>query len=136
MGEYLSTQDLRALLKGGGELTLGCDAVAKLVAGVLGKEQPDLQWLYDCAMERGNSEATFYGDPLRLEFSNAGTCTLGIVCEVMFANTVIPQAVLAKYASGESVWPEDLAGVEPSRVAVTYDEFHDEEGDGGEGDDE
>lgn len=125
--DYITTSDLRALLKGGGELTLGCDAVAKLAAGMLGNEQPDLQWLYECAMEPGNSEATFYGDPLRLKFSSAGTCTIGIVCEVMFANTVIPQAVLAKYANGESVWPEDLAGVEPSKVTITYDEFHDEE---------
>ena len=125
--EYMTTRDLRALLKVQGQLWLGSDAIGKLARGEYGNGQPDLQWLYECAMEPGNSEATFYGDPLRLKFSNAGTCTIGIVCEVVFANTVIPQAVLAKYANGESVWPEDLAGVEPSKVTITYDEFHDEE---------
>lgn len=122
-----TTQELRKLLRHHGELALADEVVEQLAAGTL-EDEPDIQWLYDCATEPGNSEATFYGDPLRLKFSNAGTCTLGIVCEVMFANTIIPQAVLAKYASGESVWPEDLKGVVPSKVVITYDGFHDEEG--------
>ena len=126
MPNGMTTEELRKLLRHHGELVLSDELVGRLANGSV-EDEPDLQWLYDCAMEPGNSEATFYGDPMRLKFSNAGTCTIGIVCEVMFANTVIPQAVLAKYANGESVWPEDLAGVEPSKVTITYDEFHDEE---------
>ena len=128
MSNGMTTEELRKLLRHNGELVLSGELVGRLANGGV-EDEPDLQWLYDCAMEPGNSEATFYGDPLRLKFSNAGTCTIGIVCEVVFANTVIPQAVLAKHANGESVWPEDLADVEPSKVVITYDEFHDEEGD-------
>ena len=121
----VTTQELRKLLRRNGELTLSDEIVEQLANGGV-EDENDLSWLYGCAMEPGNSEATFYGDPLRLKFSNAGTCTLGIVCEVVFANTAIPQAVLAKYANGESVWPEDLNGVVPSKVVITYDEFYDE----------
>ena len=129
MPNGITTKELRKLLRHHGELVLSDELVERLANGGV-EDEPDLQWLYDCAMEPGNSEAAFYGDPLRLKFSNAGTCTIGIVCEVVFANTVIPQAVLAKYANGESVWPEDLDGVVPSKVVITYGEFYDEEGNG------
>ena len=129
MAEYLTTRDMRSLLRPGGKLRLGTEAIGKLVRGELGKEQPGLQWLYDCAMEPGNSEGTFIDDPVRLRFTNAGTCTLGIVCDVLFCNTSLPARVLAKRAEGSSVWPEDMDGVEPSSVEISYDEFHDEEGD-------
>lgn len=125
--EYITTDDLRAVLKVHGQLWLGSDAIGKLARGEYGKEQPDIQWLYDCAMERGNSEAAFDRDPLRLRFTNAGTCTTGIVCEVRFCNTSLPAKVLAKRADGKPVWPEDMDGVEPSSVEISYDEFHDEE---------
>lgn len=127
--EYITTGDLRALLKVQGQLRLGSDAIGKLAWGEYGKEQPDIQWLYDCAMESGNSEGVFDRDPLRLRFTNAGTCTLGVVCVVRFCNTSLPAEVLAKYADGKPVWPEDMYGVEPSSVEISYDEFHDEEED-------
>lgn len=119
----VTTQELRSLLKGQGRLRLGCEALGKLSVGELGKEQPDLQWLYDCAMEKGNSRGTFLGDPYTLHFTNAGTCTLGIVCEVTFGSQSIPQRVLVKAAEGENVYPEDMAGIEPAFVDVYYDEF-------------
>lgn len=127
--EYITTRDLRAVLKVHGQLWLGSEAIGKLARGEYGKEQPDIQWLYDCAMESGNSEGAFDRDPLRLRFTNAGTCTLGVVCVVRFCNTSLPSKVLAKYADGKPVWPEDMDGVEPSSVEISYDEFHDEEGD-------
>ena len=125
--DYITTRDLRAVLKIGGKMRLGAEAVGKLTRGELREEQPDLQWLYDCAMERGNSEGTFVEDPLRLRFTNAGTCTLGIVCDVLFCNTSLPALVLAKRVEGSPVWPEDMDGVEPAFVDITYDEFLDEE---------
>lgn len=125
----ITTQELRKLLRRNGELTLSDEIVEQLANGGIEGEN-DLWWLYSCAMEPGNSRALFYGDPLQLKFSGAGTCSLGIVCDVVFANTVIPQAVLAKYVNGESVWPEDLNGVVPSKVVLTYDEFYDESEDG------
>ena len=128
MPNGITTKELRKLLRHNGKLVLSDELVERLANGGV-EDENDLWWLYGCAMDPGNSEATFYGDPLRLKFSNAGTCTLGVVCEVVFANTVIPQAVLAKYANGESVWPEDLAGVVPSEVVLAYDEFYDESGD-------
>lgn len=131
MAEYLTTRDMRSLLKSGGSLRLGSSVVGKLAKDELLDEQPDLQWLYDCAMEPGNSESTFEfeGDDLvRLRFTNAGTCTLGIVCDVLFRKTSLPDHVLAKLEEGSSVWAEDLNGVEPDFVDITYDEFHDEEG--------
>lgn len=127
MAEYLTTGDMRSLLGTGGKLRLGAEAIGKLTRGEYGKEQPDIQWLYDCAMERGNSEGVFVDDPVRLRFTNAGTCTLGIICEVRFCNTSLPAKVLAKYVDGKPVWPEDMDGVEPSSVEISYDEFHDEE---------
>ena len=135
MPNGITTKELRKLLRHHGELTLSDELVEQLANGGV-EDENDLWWLYGCAMEPGNSEATFYGDPPRLKFSNAGTCTLGIVCEVVFANTVIPQAVLAKYANGEFVWPEDLNGVVPSKVVITYDEFYDESEDEDEEDKE
>lgn len=128
MPNGITTKELRKLLRHNGKLVLSDELVEQLANGGV-EDENDLWWLYGCAMDPGNSEAAFSGDPLRLKFSNAGTCTLGIVCEVVFANTVIPQAVLAKYGNGESVWPEDLAGVVPSKVVLAYDEFYDEEGD-------
>jgi len=125
--EYLTTRDMRSLLETGGKLRLGAKAIGKLARGEYGKEQPDVQWLYDCAMERGNSEGMFVGDPVKLRFTNAGTCTLGIVCDVLFCNTSLPARVLAKLSEGSSVWPEDMDGVEPAFVDITYDEFYDEE---------
>lgn len=127
MTNGITTKELRKLLRHHGSLTLSYELVEQLANGSV-EDENDLQWLYGCAMEPGNSRAMSYGDPLQLKFSNAGTCTLGIVCEVVFANTIIPQAVLAKYANGESVWPEDLNDVIPSKVVLTYDEFYDEEG--------
>lgn len=124
----ITTKDLRSLLKSQGKLSLGTDAIEKLANGEFGKEQPDIQWLYDCAMEPGNSEGAFDDDPLRLRFTNAGTCTLGIVCDVRFCNTSLPIKVLAKYAVGKPVWPEDMDNIEPSSVEIYYDGFHDEEG--------
>ena len=126
--EYLTTRDMRSLLETGGKLRLGAKAIGKLARGEYGKEQPDVQWLYDCAMERGNSEGMFVGDPVKLRFTNAGTCTLGIVCDVMFCNTSLPAHVLAKRAEGSPVFPEDMDGIEPALVDITYDEFLDEEG--------
>ena len=128
MPNGITIKELRKLLRHHGELTLSDEIVEQLANGSI-KDEGDLWWLYDCAMEPGNSRAMAYGDPMRLKFSSAGTCSLGIVCEVAFANTVIPQAVLAKYANGESVWPEDLNGVVPSKVVLAYDELYDEEGD-------
>ena len=125
--EYLTTRDMRSLLETGGKLRLGAEAIGKLARGEYGKEQPDVQWLYDCAMERGNSEGMFVGDPVKLCFTNAGTCTLGIVCDVQFCNTSLPARVMAKLSEGSSVWPEDMDGVEPAFVDITYDEFYDEE---------
>lgn len=130
MAEYLTTRDMRSLLKSGGSLRLGSSVVGKLAKDELLDEQPDLQWLYDCAMEPGNSESTFEfeGDDLvRLRFTNAGTCTLGIVCDVLFRKTSLPDHVLAKLVDGSPVWPEELNGVEPDFVDITYDGFHDEE---------
>lgn len=124
----ITTKELRKLLRHNGGLTLSDELVEQLANGTVEGED-DLWWLYCCAMEPGNSEGTFDGAPLQLKFSNAGTCTLGIVCEVGFLNTSIPQAVLAKHANGETVWSEDLDGVVPSKVVLTYDEFHDEEDD-------
>ena len=130
MAEYITTRDLRAMLKVHGQLWLGTEAIGKLVRGEYGKEQPDIQWLYDCAMERGNSVGAFdRGDPLRLRFTSAGTCTLGVVCEVRFCNTSLPARVIAKYVDIQPVWPEDMDGIEPSSVEISYDEFHDEEED-------
>ena len=126
---YITTRDLRALLKVHGQLWLGSEAIGKLETGEYGKEQPDIQWLYDKAMESGNSEGAFDRDPLRLRFTNAGTCTLGVVCEVRFCNTSLPAEVLAKHAAGKPVWPEDMNGVTPSSVVVIYDAFYDEEED-------
>lgn len=121
----ITTQELRKLLRHNGELVLSDEIVEQLANGGI-EDENDLWWLYGCAMEPGNSRASFGWYPLQLKFSSAGTCSLGIVCEVVFANTVIPQAVLAKYVNGESVWPEDLNGVVPSKVVLTYDEFYDE----------
>lgn len=132
MAEYLTTHDMRSLLETGGKLQLGAKAAGMLAKGEYGKEQPDIQWLYDCAMERGNSEGVFIDDPVKLYFTNAGTCTLGIVCDVLFCNTSLPARVLAKYADGKPVWPEDMDGAEPSSVEISYDEFHDEEEEDGE----
>lgn len=129
MPNGITTKELRALLKAHGQLWLGSEAIGKLASGEYGKEQPDIQWLYDCAMERGNSEGAFDVDPLRLRFTSAGTCTLGMVCVVRFCNTSLPTKVLAKYAEDKPVWPEDMNGVEPSSVEISYDEFYDEEGD-------
>lgn len=128
VAEYITTRDMRRLLETGGRLQLGTEATGKLARGEYGKEQPDIQWLYDCAMERGNSEGAFDVDPLRLRFTNAGTCTLGVVCDVRFCNTSLPARVLAKRAEGLPVWPEDLDGAKPDSVNITYDEFLDEEG--------
>lgn len=129
MAEYITTRDMRSLLKPGGKLRLGTEAIGKLARGGFREEQPDLQWLYDCAMERGNSEGTFVDAPVRLRFTNAGTCTLGIVCDVLFCNTSLPAGVLAKRAESSPVWPEDMDGVEPSSVEISYDEFYDAEDD-------
>ena len=128
MSDYLTTKDLRSLLKNGGELILGRDAVVKLAANELGKEQPDLQWLYDCAMEVGNSAGYFRGDsPPLLCFAQAGTCTLGIVCRVAFRCSDVPWQAMTKARDGATLYPEDVAGVEPVSVKIWYDAFHDEE---------
>ena len=124
----MTTKEMRTLLKGQGRLRLGSEATGKLAAGELGDEQPDLQWLYDCAMEEGNSSGILEGDPSTLRFTNAGTCTLGIVCDVTFGSTSVPQRVLAKAAEGKGVYPEDMDDIEPAFVDVYYDESHDEEG--------
>lgn len=130
MSDYLTTKDLRSLLKEGGELILGRDAVVKLAANELGKEQPDLQWLYDCAMEAGNSEGYFRGDsPPLLCFDQAGTCTLGIVCRVAFRCDDVPWQAMTRARDGATLYPEDVAGIEPVSVKVWYDAYHDEEGD-------
>lgn len=128
MPNGITTKELRKLLRHNGKLVLSDEIVEQLANGGV-EDENDLWWLYGCAMEPGNSRAMSYGDPLRFKFSSAGTCSLGVVCEVVFANTVIPQAVLAKYANGEPVWPEDMNGVVPSKVVLVYDEFYDEEGD-------
>lgn len=126
MPNGITTKELRKLLRHHGSLTLSDELVRQLANGSV-EDENDLQWLYGCAMEPGNSLAMLSGYPVSIIFSSAGTCTLGIVCKVVFANTIIPQAVLAKYANGESVWPEDLNGVIPSKVVLFYDEFYDEE---------
>lgn len=123
---YLTTRDMRSLLEVCGRLRLGTVAAGKLARGGFREEQPDLQWLYDCAMERGNSGGTFTDDPVCLRFTNAGTCTLGIVCDVLFCNTSLPARVLAKRAEGSPVFPEDMDGIEPALVDITYDAFFDE----------
>lgn len=123
----MTTREMRSLLRGGGRLRLGSEAVGKLAAGEFGDEQPDLQWLYDCAMEERNSSGMFEGDPSTLRFTNAGTCTLGIVCDVTFGSMSVPQRVLAKAFEGKGVYPEDMNDIEPAFVDVYYDEFHDEE---------
>lgn len=127
MAKHLTTRDMRSLLEAGGKLRLGAIAIGKLARGGFREEQPDLQWLYDCAMERGNSEGTFVDDPVRLRFTNAGTCTLGIVCDVLFCNTSLPARVLAKRAEGSPVWPDDMDGIEPAFVDIAYDAFFDGE---------
>lgn len=128
--EYMTTRDLRAALKDRGQMRLGSEAIGKLARGEYGKEQPDIQWLYDCAMERGNSSGYFRGDsPPLLCFNQAGTCTLGLVCRVAFRCDDVPWQAMTKARDGATLYPEDVAGVEPSSVEISYDEFHDEEGD-------
>lgn len=122
----LTTATLRELLGTDGELRLGSSAVRKLTRGELGDGYADIRWLYDCAMEEGNSEGTMEtdcsGNPSSVDFSNAGTCSLGIVCEVRFAHP--PRRLLKK----EAVYPEDMDGFEPFEVVIRYDPFFDESG--------
>lgn len=123
----LTTHMLRNLLRNGGSLKLGGTAVAALARGGLSGTHPDVQWLYDCAMERGNSAGTVvfdhHGRKTGVVFSNAGTCSLGIVCDVSFKAGDVPCKA--------PLFPEDMDGRNPDEVEITYDAFHDGE-EGGE----
>lgn len=125
MSDYLTTERLRFLLRDGGSLSLGKEAIEKLANNELGKEEPDIQWLYDCAMEQGNSSASY--DDSAATFNQAGCCTLGIVCEVTFDQDNLSEAAKKKMVSDETVWPEDMGDNTPSSVEIYYDGFHDEE---------
>lgn len=123
----LSALRLRELLRDGGSLTLGKDAASRLASGELGKEYPDIQWMYDCAMEEGNSKGNIVLDGFRLPggvmFSNAGTCTVGIVCEVQFR-------IFGRFPDKRPLYPEDVVGMrgaELRSVELSYDGYHDEE---------
>ena len=122
----LTTRELRILLRQDGVLRLGESAVRKLASGGFRGDQADLQWLYDCAMEPGNSEGRLKGNPRSLCFTQAGTCTLGIVCDVKFDAGALPGHVRDKAARGEAVWPEDMDGAVPSSVELYYDWSEDE----------
>lgn len=125
----MTIEELKAMLRDAGSLRLGEDAVRKLADGALCQSQPDLQWLYDCAMENGNSEGRLNPDPLALHFDQAGTCMHGIVCKVTFDGASIPACVLDKGARGECIYPEDMGNVCPTWVDICYDESEDEIGD-------
>ena len=127
----LSALRLRELLRDGGSLTLGKDAASRLASGELGKEYPDIQWMYDCAMEEGNSTGSVARDGPRrtgcVKFSNAGTCTVGIVCEVRFR---LQEGFPGLCES--TLYPEDVVGREGAElysVVLSYDAYHDEEDD-------
>lgn len=125
----LSALRLRELLRDGGSLTLGKDAASRLASGEFGKEYPDIQWMYDCAMEEGNSTGSIVLDGFRrpegVVFSNAGTCTVGIVCEVRFR-------IFGRFPDKRPLYPEDIAGREGAElrsVELSYDACYDEEED-------
>lgn len=128
MSKYLGTKYLRSLLRGGGQLSLGDHMIEELYHGRMIKKEPDLQWLFDNAMEPGNSEGDYESfDGERVVFSQAGTCTVGIVCLVSFVDDQFSETVKKKIAAKESLWPEDMNGVKPWAVSIYYDESEDEE---------
>jgi len=145
----LTTQDLKEILKGGGELHLTSRAVKEMLSEHTDGSPacPDLAWLFGSAMEAGNSEAvvqeTVTEFPIALYdicFSQAGCCTKGIVMEVHFRVRYdkLSEKLQKKVDSGEiitGIYPEDvwqpLGGFLSTdaihEVVISYDEYEDED---------
>ena len=119
----------------------------------------DLAWLWDCTMENGNSEAFVYthkdaNDPnktvFEFEFSQVGSCSVGIVFNVRFAclEDEIPMEFYNKMGGkeyvvegmcgvfGEDIWDElgGFLSLDAIKYAeISYDPFEDEEDEEEEG---
>lgn len=139
--------ELRELTKEGATIRLTKGFVKKMIAS---RDQKDLNWLWDCTMGRGNSEAVVYvrkdsnsdKNILEFEFSQVGSCSVGVVFTVRFAclEDEIPNDFIKKMGGkeyvgagmcgvmGEDVWDE-LGGFLPidaiEYAEISYDEFED-----------
>lgn len=147
--------ELRDLTKEGASIRLTRDFVKKMIAadkdGI--RATNDLAWLWDCTMEKGNSEATVFEEEVdilgekkrvfKFDFSQVGCCSVGVVFSVRFSCTEdkIPQSFVDKMGGwdyigagmcgvfGEDVW-KDIGGflsLDAIEYAeITYDPFEDE----------
>ncbi len=152
----ITIAELRDLTKEGATIRLTKDFVKKMIAtdehGIVATN--DLSWLWDCTMQKGNSEATVFEDEVDIfgekkrvftfEFSQVGTCSVGVVFSVRFRCTEdkIPQSFVDKMGGwdyigkgmcgvfGEDVW-KDIGGflsLDAIEYAeISYDPYEDEE---------
>lgn len=148
----ISVEELRTLLCHGATLKLNVDSVKAMLAPMRhGKRATkDLAWLWDMSVETGNSEAYVLSedgksndDPnkeITFDFSNAGTCTCGIVMTVRYAckakdlSQELHESIIEK-GYDCAIYPEDVieeqGGFLPMDaiefVEVSYDPLLDEE---------
>lgn len=140
--------DLRDLLKDGARLRFNGEGVLAFLKDAKDGGNADLAWLWDCATERGNSQASVWceervidgerKDVLHFTFTQAGCCTCGIVMEVRYSCLAekVPESVLEK-VDGNDVYPEDVIKemggfvslVSMDFCEVSYDPLFDEEED-------
>jgi hypothetical protein len=145
----IKTADMRDLLKDGAKLRFNGEGVRAFLKDAKDGGNADLAWLWDCATERGNSQASVWceerdidgerKDVMHFDFTQAGCCTLGIVMEVRYSCLAekVPEGVLEK-VEGDGVYPEDVIKEMGGFISlgsldyceVSYDPFCDEEEDG------
>lgn len=117
----ITIAELRDLLKDGANLRFNADGVRSFLAvdGEGKRTCPDLAWLWDCATEEGNSQASVWREErivdgerktvVHFDFSCVGCCIVGIVMNVRYAclEEKVPERVLRK-ENTTGVYPEDV----------------------------